>query len=262
MLHRQISTGIIAIAQPTHAWIAGCLARAWGNQDFGTFVPKAEVCLGAAIHDIGWIFWENEPTLNLQTGYPHNFMELPSEISVKIWSGVKHLTSSYGRYAALLVSLHGTGLFERFRKWETSPESTRLVEDYLQQEHAYQKQLINLLQSDSYYAKYVTQEAIQRNRKLVATWDVLSLALCMGLREERQFDGVPTASGETTLTLIPLNDKFEKVKVSPWAFEQDEIKLNYDGRLLRDRFTDETQMRRALENAEWINMSTVLIPGT
>lgn len=260
MLHRQTSTGIIAIAQPTHAWIAGCLAQVWGNRDFGNFTPKAEVCLGTTIHDIGWVFWENEPTLNLQTGYPHNFMELPSEISVKIWSGVKHLTLSYGRYVALLVSLHGTGLFERFRKWENSPDSIRLAEAYFQQEYAYQKQLINDLQNDSYYAKYVTSEAIQRNRKLVAVWDVLSLALCMGLREERQFHDIPTASGETTLTLIPVDDRFEKIKVSPWAFARDEVKLNYDGRVLRDRFTNQTQMRQALANAEWIKMSTVLIP--
>lgn len=260
MLHRQTPTGIIAIAQPTHAWIAGCLAQAWGNQDFGNFTPREEVCLGAAIHDIGWVFWENEPTLNLQTGYPHNFMELPSEISVKIWSGVKHLTSSYGRYAALLVSLHGTGLFERFRKWENSPESTQLVEEYLQQEYAYQKQLVNYLQNDSYYANHTTPEVIQRNRKLVAIWDLLSLALCMGLQEERQFHDIPSTSGETTLTLIPVDDNFDKIKVEPWAFERDEVKLNYDGRVLNEKFTDETQMRQALANAEWVNMSTVLIP--
>ena len=261
MLHRQTPTGIIAIAQPTHAWIAGCLAQVWGNQDFGNFAPREEVCLGTAIHDIGWVFWENEPTLNPQTGYPHNFMELPSEISVKIWSGVKHLTSSYGRYAALLVSLHGTGLFERFRKWENSPEFTRLAREYLQQEYAYQTQLINNLQNDSYYANFATSEAIQHNRKLVEIWDLLSLALCIGLREERQFDDVPTASGKTTLTLIPIDDKFEKVKVSPWAFAQNEVKLNYDGRVLDKKFTDQNQMRQALANAECINMSTILLPA-
>ncbi|NHC35687.1 DUF3891 family protein [Scytonema millei] len=260
MLHRQTPTEIIAIAQPTHAWIAGCLAQAWGNEDFGYFTPREEVCLGAAIHDIGWVFWEDKPTLNPQTGYPHNFMELPSEISVKIWSGVKHLTLSYGRYAALLISLHGTGLFERFRKWENSPESTQLVKEYLQQEYAFQEQLINHLKNDTYYANYAIPEAIHRNRNLVAIWDSLSLALCMGVQEERQFDGIPTALGETTLTLVPLDDKFEKVKVSPWAFDRDEVKLNYDGRVLRNRFTDETQMRQALANAEWVNMSTVLIP--
>jgi hypothetical protein len=222
MLHRQTPTGIIAIAQPTHAWIAGCLAQAWGNQDFGNFTPREEVCLGAAIHDIGWVFWENEPTL--------------------------------------LVSLHGTGLFERFRKWENSPESTQLVEEYLQQEYAYQKQLVNYLQNDSYYANHTTPEVIQRNRKLVAIWDLLSLALCMGLREERQFHDIPTASGETTLTLSPVDDNFDKIKVEPWAFERDEVKLNYDGRVLNEKFTDETQMRQALANAEWVNMSTVLIP--
>jgi len=39
-----------------------------------------------------------------------------------------------GRYVTLLVSLHGTGLYERFTHWKKSPEATRVVEAFLQQE--------------------------------------------------------------------------------------------------------------------------------
>ncbi len=146
MLHRGDPAGLIVIT-PTHAWVAGCLARAWGNDTFGSFAPK-EVCLGAEQHDIGWLVWENMPTLNPNTGYPHSFMEVPTEVHVGIWSGAKQFILPFGRYAALLVSLHGTGLYERFRRWQNSPKSTQEeVQEFLAQEKVFQQQLTtNLLE--------------------------------------------------------------------------------------------------------------------
>lgn len=259
MLHRHESRGLVVITQPTHSWVAGCIARAWGNEQFGSFTPQDEVCLGAEQHDIGWVLWENAPTLNLKTGYPHNFMELPSAIHTRIWSGAKHLAMPFGRYATLLVSLHGTGLFERFRSWQQSPDTAQLVKAHLEQEYAFQNQLIANLQADLYYAADVTPEQIKRNRILVATWDLLSLALCMGLSAEKQFERVPTAAGETTLTLTPINQNF--VKVSPWAFKCDRVTLVYEGRIITEKFTDETTMRNALTNAEWITFTNILVPA-
>ena len=59
------------------AWVSGELARAWGNEEFGQFVPPKELCLAAEQHDIGWLLWEQAPTLNPETGYPYRFTELP-----------------------------------------------------------------------------------------------------------------------------------------------------------------------------------------
>ncbi|MES1022862.1 DUF3891 family protein [Gloeocapsa sp. BRSZ] len=259
MLHRQESAGLVVITQPTHSWVAGCIARVWGNEQFGLFAPREEVCLGAEQHDIGWVVWETAPTLNAKTGYPYNFMELPTATHTNIWSGAKHLALPFGRYATLLVSLHGTGLFERFRRWQESPESSRLVKAYLDQEYTFQEQLIANLEDDSYYAAYATPEIIQHNRSLVTTWDTLSLALCMGLDESRQFHHIPTALGEITITLTPVGNDI--IKVSPWVFHQDKVTLVYEGRLLQDKFTDEILMRQTLNNAKWVSISNTLIPG-
>ena len=91
MLHRKEPAGLIVITQPTHAWISGCLARAWGNEHFGSFAPIQEVCMGAEQHDIGWLYWEQAPTLNPHTGYPHKFTELSTQEHINIWCGAKHL---------------------------------------------------------------------------------------------------------------------------------------------------------------------------
>lgn len=260
MLHRSSTEGLICITQPNHAWVAGELARAWGNEQFGQFAPTSEVCLGAEQHDIGWLVWEQAPTLNPQTGYPYRFTELPTRVHIDIWSGAKQLAMPWGRYATLLVSMHGTWLYERYRSWENSPESAQIVQEFLKNEYAFQEQLTATLKHNSYYAPYVTPDAIARNQKLVATWDALSLILCQNSPGEQQIDRVPTANGETVLKLTNINDNPHQITISPWPFQESEVTLVYEGRLLRETFTDETAMREALMSAPWVTLSTILKP--
>ena len=142
MLHRLTKQGLICITQPNHAWLAGQLAQVWGNERFGEFAPKKEVCLAAQLHDIGWLFWEQAPTLNPQTGYPNKFMELSTPEHIEIWSGARQLVLPWGRYVALLISLHGTNLYERFTSWQNSPTSSQIVQNFLEGEYAFQEQIL------------------------------------------------------------------------------------------------------------------------
>lgn len=261
MLHRQDPAGLIVITQPAHAWVSGCLARAWGNEQFGSFAPTEPVCLGAEQHDIGWLLWEGAPTLNPKTGYPHSFREIPTDVHVNIWSSAKQLALPFGRYAALLVSLHGTGLFERYRNWQKSPESSQKVQMFLEQEYAFQAKLTANLEDDPHYAAYAEPKVIERNRSLVAIWDLLSLAVCMRLDQEQQVNQVPTASGETTLTLTPVDDDPARIKVEPWPFQQSKVTLVYEGQILQETFTDEAAMRAALTSTKWVTMTTTLSPA-
>ena len=183
MLYRTIGEDRICITQPTHAWVSGQLAQVWGNETFGSLAPLEAVCLGAEQHDIGWLPWEAAPTFNPETGYPHSFMEVAPSVHTQLWAGAKQLAMPMGRYATLLVSLHGTGLYERFTHWKKSPESTRVVEAFLEQEKEFQRELIQQLGQDPAYEGYVTPDAIARNQKLIATFDALSLGICMGVSE-------------------------------------------------------------------------------
>ena len=259
MLYRKISEDLICITQPTHAWVSGQLAQAWGS-DFGAITPYEAVCLGAEQHDIGWLPWEAAPTLNPQTGYPHSFMEVPPEVHTKLWAGAKHLAMPMGRYVALLVSLHGTGLYERFTSWQKSLEATGVVKAFLEQEKEFQQQLIDTLQQDLYYQPHVTPEAIARNQRLVAVWDALSLAICMGVTEQRQFEQVPMATAETTLNLTPINHDPTQLTAEPWCFQSNLVKLVFEGRILRETASDEQTMRHQLSSAPWITMTATLHP--
>lgn len=258
MLHRKTSDQLICITQPTHAWVAGQLARAWGNEQFDTFAPWEEVCLAAEQHDIGWHRWEGNPTLNHETGYPHSFTELPTAASVDIWMRVKEVVVPLGRYPALLISLHGTGLFHRYTTWQKSAEASQLVERYLTEEEAFQQQLISSLQADPHYAPYATAPIIARNRQLVAIWDALSLMLCMGVYQQRQIDHVPMSADQTNLVLTPIDNNPNRVAITPWPFRSDLVRLVVEGRILRQQFSSEETMREGLKAASWVTTTITL----
>ena len=259
MLHREDPDELIVITQPVHAWIAAQLARHWGNTAFGAFAPWEDVCLGAEQHDVGMTAWERAPTLNPETGRPYTFMNMPTLTHVRGWTQAGRLALVQGRYAALLTSLHGTGLYEQFHDWaRDTPEEAKAAHDYLEAEHAFQKWLLGTLRNDPVYAPYVTEEAITRNRRLVAAWDRLSLALCHGVRASVTIPDVPTANDETTLTLAPVHDDPLNVTVDPWPFHAFTVQLICEGRRLPQTFTDEAAMRAALAAAPWVTIVTTL----
>lgn len=258
MLYRTLNQTRICITQPTHAWVSGQLAQRWGNSEFGAIAPYAAVCLGAEQHDIGWIPWEAAPTFNPQTGYPHSFTEVGSEVHTRLWSKAKHLALPMGRYVALLVSLHGTGLYERFTHWKQSPESTRIVEAFLNQEREFQQLLLQQLAQDSAYAPYVEPDVIARNQRLVATMDALSLALCMALTTPQQLEHVPTTSGETTLTLVPNPDDPTQWWLEPWCFQTKQVTVVFEGRVLQQQASSEQFMREQLADADWVTLTATL----
>jgi len=260
MLYRTIDENRICITQPTHAWVSGQLAQVWGNERFGLVAPYEAVCLGAEQHDIGWLPWESTPTFNPETGYPHNFTEVAPEVHTKLWAGAKQLAMPMGRYAALLVSLHGTGLYERFTHWKKSPEATQAVEAFLQQEKEFQRHLIARLEQDPAYQSYVTPEAIVHNQRLVATLDALSLFICMGVTAQKQLEQVPSATGEMTLTLTPINDDPTQLWVEPWCFHSDPVTVVFEGRILKEKANDEQMMRDRLANAPWVTLTATLRP--
>ena len=260
MLYRTIGEDRVCITQPTHAWVSGQMAQVWGNEKFGYLTPDKAVCLGAEQHDIGWLPWEAAPSLNPDTGYPHNFTEVAPEVHTQLWAGAKHLAMPMGRYVALLVSLHGTGLYERFTHWQQSPKSKEIVEAFLQQEKGFQQELIHQLEKDPAYAPYVTPEAIARNQRLVATLDALSLAICMGVTQQRRFEGVPAMTGETTLTLTPIDDDPTQLWLEPWCFQTDKVTIVFEGRILKEKAKDEQTLHQQLANAPWLTLQATLRP--
>lgn len=263
MLLRQDGEAVVAIPQPSHAWLAGQLARAWGNGAFDRPAPHEEVCLGAELHDIGWLSWESEPVLNPESGLPQDFREVPVSTHVELWRAGVRRARHYGRYPALIVSLHADTIYgSYFQPGKASEEERSLVRALLDEQHAFQRECVAALSANPRYDGRLDPEALEHIRLLVAAVDLMSLHICWGVRQETRVPLVPTAGdGRTALVLrAPAQDP-AALTVSPWPFAADRVELVVEGRRLAGRFTDEAAMRQALREAETVVLTVTLSPG-
>ena len=249
MLLREQGDAVLAIGQASHAWISGQLARAWGNQRFPTPEPREEVCLGAEQHDIGMAEWDLRPTLNRETGLPHSFIELPVETHIGLWAAAPNKLLSQSRYAALLVSMHGTALQARRNLASLSAADRRLVTRYLDDQHSLQATLAQALGADS--------EQLARGQRLLWAWDGISLAVCLRW-PSLELSGIPDTAGAGTMMLAPAGaDRFT---IDPWPFAAERLEVRCDGRLLEGRFDSERQLHAALDRAPGVGLTLTLAP--
>jgi hypothetical protein len=132
VLLRKEGDAVIAIGQASHAWISGQLARAWGNALFAAPDPFEEVCLAAEQHDVGMAEWDLRASLNPRTGLPYSFLEIPLQTHLALWTAAPAKLLTQSRYAALLVSMHGTALNERRDLGKLRPQERELVASFIE----------------------------------------------------------------------------------------------------------------------------------
>jgi uncharacterized protein DUF3891 len=245
MVLRREGDAVVAIGQPSHAWLSGQLARAWGSERFGALDPREEVCLAAEQHDAGMAAWDAAPTLNTETGLPHSFVEMPIETHVALWGRAWELVLPQSRYAALLVSMHGTALYAMRDLAKLDASQAALVRDHLEEQRSVQERL-----------RLPGDEHVARNQRLIWTWDAFSLALCLDWAPHT-LHAVPAADGELDVELTPAGER--TVRVAPWPFRFDSVRVRTEGRRLRGEFDDEEAMRRALRDSPWVTREFELV---
>jgi hypothetical protein len=253
VLLRPAGEAVIAIGQASHAWLAGQLARAWGNERFPAPQPYEEVVLGATQHDIGMAEWDLAPALHPDTGLPVRFYELDRPTHLALWTQAPQRVLSQSRYAALLVSLHGTGLYERFPPPPGDPEVARLVASYLEGQRALQERLAAEVGA--------SKEELRRNQALLAAWDDLSLALCQA-QAPHEVHGVPGAAGPESLALRAAGDGAEAgtLTLDPWPFAHDTVRVRAEGRRLDGApYPDAPALHAALDRAPVESVEVLLV---
>jgi Protein of unknown function (DUF3891) len=268
MMFREDPNGAIAISQPSHAWLSGQLMRSWGNAEFGSVAPYEDVCLAAEQHDMGWLEWERAPTLNLTTGRPQSFRELAVAEHTAIWRRGTELALVLGRYPALLVSLHGTGLYANFAGAATD---VPIVQAFLSGQQTIQQRLLESLRRDRRLGEFCEPAMIERNRRLVRTADRMSIAICtamqdLAVRSDDPSAGVvrqaPTAGGETDIVLRLVDGTCETISIAPWPFTASRVQVACEGILLPTRtFDDASDLCIALPDANRVALTAELRPG-
>ena len=260
MVVADLDQGVVAVGQPSHAWLSGQLARAWGNDRFGVVWPWEEVCLAAEQHDVGMAGWDLEPELNPDTGRPRSFVEMALATHLELWSAAPHRLRAQSRYAALLVSLHGTALYERRDLDAMGAERAAAVRRYLDGQRELQARWLAELRADPATAGAAERAWVDRNRALVWTWDTLSLALLLGW-PPHDTDPVPTAADPLVIRLSPVDGAHRRFALEPWPFAADRVTVRCEGRRLETPYDDEPAMRAALERGAWVTLSFDLEPG-
>jgi hypothetical protein len=238
-----IVRGDILIGQGAHAWVSGQLARAWGAPGFPRPEPWEAVCLAAEQHDVGWAEADLAPLLHPESGRPRSFMQMPRPLHLRIWRTAPRRLLSVSRHAALLVSLHGTGLYERFNA--SGPE----VEEFLAEQRALQ----TLLDDGT------DAEAVAQGAALVRALDELSLALCLP-RLPWEIEDVPHADGPVPLRVE--RDPGGAITVDPWPFARGSLSLSCEARVLEGTFYDEPTFYATFAAAPWTTLRWALRPRT
>ncbi len=246
MLVRSEEGGALAIGQLSHSWLAGQLARAWGNERFVAAEPFEEVVLGAVQHDIGWALVDLEPRLNEDTGLPRGFLETTVEEHLAIWRGAPERLSTQSLDAALVVSMHGCSL-SQLRASVSGAEEAGLLNEHIAEEQARQALLRERLGMSEAHA--------ERTRRQMWTWDSLSLALCLGWQPFTAND-VPAREG---LVDLELHDRGEgRWLLDPWPFARDVVRVHCEGRLLAGGCGDRGALLDAFAQARPVRLEYVL----
>jgi hypothetical protein len=268
----------LIIGQPAHAWVSGQLARAWGDEGFPAPSPREPVCLAAEQHDVGWADADLAPLLG-DGGRPRSFIEYPRAEHVAIWRAAPRRLLAQSRYAALLVSLHGTSLYERIDPDDYEPEVAAAIRAYVAEQRSLQSELSAGLDAAE----------VDRNRRLILAWDRLSLALCHGTAT--RLEDVPGAVGAATIRVEPAGDEpaapdaplrdepaapdarhrddhavapgavTTAYTVAPWPFAAGRLVVGCEARALPGTFADAAALHAALAAAPWVPLRFELRPG-
>lgn len=251
MLHRKDPEGLIVISQPAHSWISGQLARVWGGGEFEQ--PSEDLCLAAELHDVGFLDWERSPTFNPETGLPHDFLNMPPDLHLSIWSkGIEHLLR-FGSYPALLLSMQFCNIAHQ--NW-VSRKKGNIVRQFLADQISFQQTTLAALKNDSHYAAFLTDSTILRDRQLLTVLDWLSLLLCLGLQEPKTIPEVPSRNATTPITVTPLDAHGKTVRLSPWPLRVPNLQVAYEGRRFLKTCKSETEMREAFQAAPRLTLLT------
>jgi Protein of unknown function (DUF3891) len=250
MLFRNQSSGVLAISQPTHAWISGQILRAW-NENLGE-----PLLLAAEQHDIGWLDWETEPTFNPSSGLPHLFREVGAATHAPMWTkGVLRAREAWGTHVALLVSRHGGVIYRRFiDRHRINEADAAAAQNYLNTQAPV----------EAAWAQALGLEAseLEKETGLIAFADTLSLALCGELKATLDLEAPGRGGDALRMTLVERPGSSFDFVLSPWPFRTNEVVAEGEARPLPStgRLTDELAMRNWMASPNRVIFRTRLTP--
>jgi hypothetical protein len=259
MIVQEQGDELILIRQTDHAVLSGFFAREWGNELFRRPEPFESVRLAAAEHDNGWREWELQPQIDPRTRLPYSFMSLPTEEHIALYQkGIERL-AKIDRYAAMLVSLHASQLYDRTRatipgysaKYVKASE-TEMVNGFLQALKLQQLRLKVDLRSEPATKDFAQEKLLEINSRRLETLDRLSLYFCMNSPQEATMEAIPVddQGSEVDLELRP--QAGNAVSLAPYPFRKAPLTISILARRVPKRvYTGDLDFQKTLARAPY-----------
>jgi hypothetical protein len=262
MIVRKESGGeMLLIGQTDHSRLAGQFAAHWGNAQFAVPQPFNSIVRAAAFHDFGYLRYETAPLYDPASGETPNFRDVATDANrLDEYAWCFEWLLAPDPYAALIVSMHRTGLWRGRYDAMRHPEHKRrpqppIVDAFVERQEAARAALI---------AQHGWGPAQARiNYRLMQTWDLLSLYDSCAEPSVDFIEPVPvsydTPEGEgVRLTLTPLGGN--RIAVDPFPFDVDPCPFQLVARRLRTTsFASDDAFRRAYAQAPIELLDYVLV---
>ncbi len=239
--------------------LSGFFAREWGNDLFQRPEPFESFRLAAAEHDNGWQEWEILPKVDPATYLPYTYMSIPTEEHIALYQRGLERILKVDHYAALLVSMHCAGLYDRTRatmpgfssKYVRSNEST-VVNEFVQRLKLQQLRLKVDLRAKPETKIFTEERFLQANVQRLEALDRLSLYFCS------------PAMGDSTIENVPMNDQGgeadwelrrespEAITIAPYPFRRDPLLVSILARRVPKRhYADDADFQNTLARAAY-----------
>ena len=176
------------------------------------------------------------PALDAGIGLPQEFFRVAATVHVALWREGVRRARAFGRYPALLVSLHADTIYTQyFNASKASAETAEAVRAFLDEQHRFQALTAVSLRADPKLTDRASPETIEHTRLLIAALDRMSLEICWGVKKEVKIPNVPTVgAGMTELRMQPRDG--EGLVLNPWPFRTASVAVRAEGKRLRGRF--------------------------
>ena len=266
MIIQEQGDQLLLIRQTDHAFLAGFFAKEWGNEEFPRPEPFESFCLATGEHDNGWSEWELRPTLEAKSRTPNTFMSIPTEEHIALYQrGIERLVK-VDHYAALLVSMHCAGLYDRARatmpgysaKYVKSSDST-MVTDFVQRLRLQQLRLKVDLRANPAMKDLVVEDTLKANFERLEALDRLSLHLCLNPQENCVIDAVPSDGAGNEVDLDLRSEGGNVLTLAPYPFKRDVLEVSILARRIPKRvYVDDADFQKTLARAQYFGIKFTL----
>ncbi|MGD9572357.1 MAG: DUF3891 family protein [Thermoleophilia bacterium] len=281
---------LVLVRQVDHQEQCALMADAWGNGDFARPEPFAPLRAATLLHDEGWRAWEEAP--GVADGAPVDFPHIDRTTHVALYRAGIARAVEEGVLTGLLVSLHGSGLYEGRGGLDPTPPTPRAerppaVRDFLAEQDRLQARLrahattadgdaglrahATTAGSDAGLHAHATTAGPVRAGwewaayRLLQTWDAFSLYLTwrsLPAGREGMLPRVPRGAGDdegVALRLRPAGE--DACTCDPWPFAGDRVELPVRAREVPDRhYASAADLAGALAEAPWTTRVCVVSP--